>query len=419
MKKAHREQQEFRTILLIALIGFLGTSLPYPIFPPLFLEYSFIDGSTAQKTFFLGLALAAYPFGQFAGSPILGGISDRYSRRSVLLWSLILASLGYALSALSIIYHSFSLLLISRFFTGFMEGNIAIARAMASDLSTISKYKSFGKINFTASLGFIIGPLLGGFLSSHHLFPWFSFALPFWVAAILSAIAFGLAIFKIPNQKDTRKKDLVSIRERFRFILLMRQLFAVNPLLKHLLLASTFFTLAVDTFYQFGPVFLTATWKMGPLMIAFYNAALCAGLASAAWLPHYLSSTYSLEKTIFYAEILTAFILCMLVVTPHPVIALIAFSLIGFCITTVTTNLTVQVSLVSDEHTQGQAFGTQVGLRTFCDGTICVTGGFLAVFSAALPLKISAFIAFFAAFVYRYGKQQRHPESGEADRRTS
>ena len=83
------EKQQLWIILLIVFIGFIGTSIAYPIFPPLFLHPE--QGSIVPVTWhesmrgiFLGIALAVYPLGQFIGSPILGGCSDRYGRKRML-----------------------------------------------------------------------------------------------------------------------------------------------------------------------------------------------------------------------------------------------------------------------------------------------------------------------------------------------
>ena len=57
------EQQQFQIILLIVFMGFIGTSIAYPIFPPLFLQTNqhFLNAnlSMSMRSILLGIALSA------------------------------------------------------------------------------------------------------------------------------------------------------------------------------------------------------------------------------------------------------------------------------------------------------------------------------------------------------------------------
>src|SRR5438128_297696 len=126
--------KELCTLIAVIFLGFLGISLPYLVFPALFLlqEYAIVpaDWNEGLRGIFLGITLAAYPLGQFLGSPILGSLSDDYGPKGVLSWSLAIGAVFSLLCALAIMIHSVALLIASRFFMGFLQGNIAIARAM-------------------------------------------------------------------------------------------------------------------------------------------------------------------------------------------------------------------------------------------------------------------------------------------------
>lgn len=402
----HDEKQQLFCVLLIVFMGFVGTSVAYPIFPPLFLhpkDASIVSAnwSLEVRNIFLGIALAAFPLGQFFGSPILGGLSDRYHRKSVLFLSLLGSVVGYLLTALSLRYGWIWGLLLSRFFAGVMEGNLGIVRAMASDLEGISKYKSLGRINATAAIGYVLGPLLGGLLSDNTLVSWFSYELPFYLAMFFSMLAMLLAVFTLQEKKLKSTHHTDSILQQLNLISRFKTLFKNNKALRSLLIASTIFTFSADIFYEFGLVYLTGIWAMTPSGIAIYNAILCITLAiGAGWLPSHLSRHVSLEPVIFIAMILCALIFGLMVLLPHPVFIFILFGLIGLTISTVTTNLTVQVSNCAHAHIQGEALGTQIGLRTAGDAVICLIGGFLISTSFKLPIIISSVVAFIAALVY-------------------
>lgn len=138
MKEATHKRQ-FLIILLIVFVGFLGISMPYLIFPALFMNpaYSILPETCGytNKALLLGITLGAYPLGQFIGSPILGALSDDYGRKRLLAASLFLNAVCNLVTGLALCWQQVELLIFSRFASGLMEGNIAIARAMANDRS--------------------------------------------------------------------------------------------------------------------------------------------------------------------------------------------------------------------------------------------------------------------------------------------
>lgn len=82
----NEETKQLWIILLIVFISFIGSSIAYPIFPPLFLQSSdqliiSPEWSDTSRRILLGLTLAIFPLGQFIGSPILGRNSDLYGRK--------------------------------------------------------------------------------------------------------------------------------------------------------------------------------------------------------------------------------------------------------------------------------------------------------------------------------------------------
>ncbi|MBV9006561.1 MAG: MFS transporter, partial [Solirubrobacterales bacterium] len=76
---------------VVVFVGFLGYSLMIAAFTPMILRND--NGmlpqtaSLTERSLVLGLLVALYPLGQFLGSPVLGALSDRYGRRSILIGS--------------------------------------------------------------------------------------------------------------------------------------------------------------------------------------------------------------------------------------------------------------------------------------------------------------------------------------------
>ena len=276
MPEQKKQKRQFLVILLIVFLGFLGISMPYLIFPALFLNpaYSILPASwgTTSHAIFLGITLAAYPLGQFIGSPILGALSDDYGRKKLLAGSLVLSGIFNLITGFAIAGHYLALLIISRFLAGLMEGNIAIARAMGADLKSLSKHTTFGRINAVTSIAYLIGPLMGGLMTDKELFEGLSTSTPFYVICVLFFALAGLSALVLEKKAVTAPVEKRTVMQRINIFKRMSLLFA-NKQLQFLMIASTTFTLAVDIFYEFAPVYLTIKWTLVPAQLIYYNAA--------------------------------------------------------------------------------------------------------------------------------------------------
>lgn len=398
------EKQQFLIIQVIVFLGAVGTSIAYPIFPVLFLhpEQSSLIPSTwgiDYRGLILGVALALYPLGEFIGSAIIGSCSDRYGRKNILLISLFGSFIGYTLTTIAIYANILWLLFLSRFFTGLMEGNLGIVKAMASDLKSIGKYKSFGKIDAMISIGYITGPLLGSFFTDKNILPFFSYYLPFALAMILSLLTAIFVAIKLMESEHIPDDSNVTLWQRFNLIARFKIIFN-NQQVKYIIIVSSMFTLAIDAFYEFGPVYLTANWHMMSSSIAIYNTILSITLAIGSMLPQLLSRHYSNEKITIFAILATAMSLGFMVFLDSPLLVFILFGVVGISISIGTTSLTIKLSDATSKKLQGEVLGTQISLRMLGDALMCTIGGVILASSIALPIVLSGIIALIAGIMY-------------------
>src|SRR5262249_44833139 len=159
--------------------------------------HSILPGSSLQmRMILLGIVMASFPLGQFLGSPVLGRLSDRYGRKKIVLFSLMGTAIGYLVTAGSVHFYSLAGMFLGLAICGFCEGNVTIAQSVIADLTHkkenhLEKAVCFGWINIFISLGFMIGPLMGGQLADASLVSWFTFSTPFWMAACLTVVGMG------------------------------------------------------------------------------------------------------------------------------------------------------------------------------------------------------------------------------------
>lgn len=410
MNEPKNQKRQFSVILLIVFLSFLGISMPYLIFPPLILNPEFsilpVSWGIERRALFLGILLAAYPLGQFIGSPILGSLSDEHGRKKLLSASLLISGICNLLTAAAISWQILTVLVLSRFLNGFMEGNIAIARAMASDLKSLSKHKTFGRINAATSIAYLIGPVTGGILTDKNLFEGLTISTPFYLTCFLFLFLSGLSILILTDSERIKPSEIRSFWQRINFLKRISILFK-NKQLKWLILSSTFFTLAVDIFYEFSPVYLTMRWTLAPAQMVFYNAALCVGLAVGnGWLPGFFSSSKSNRLPITIAMGGFTLLLLGIVWSNTPLVIILLFAIIGLAIGLAVTLITTKISDTASHSIQGEVMGVQVSLRVLGDGVICLFGAVLLILSSKIILIAAAFMSLATMFYYRSRKLQ-------------
>jgi MFS family permease len=172
-----------------------------------------------------GLIAATYSAFQLIGAPVLGRWSDIYGRKKVLLVSNIGTAIGWILFLLALIVPfggTFNidsiyfgtiaivvpLLLIfsARAIDGITGGNISVANAYLSDISTDeSRSKNFGKMAISSNLGFILGPALAGILGGTI----YGTTLPVLAALLISLVTLVVIAFLLKESKRKSNQILV------------------------------------------------------------------------------------------------------------------------------------------------------------------------------------------------------------------
>ncbi|MDB2578891.1 TCR/Tet family MFS transporter [Tateyamaria sp.] len=165
-------------ILINVLLDAMGIGLIIPVMPDLIREVN--GGTLASAAVWGGILATSFAVMQFLFGPLLGGLSDRFGRRPVLLLSLVVMSADYLVMAFA---GSIWLLLAGRIVGGITAATQATASAYMADISTPEKKAAnFGLIGAAFGMGFVMGPLIGGLLAEYGT------RAPFYAAAGLAAL---------------------------------------------------------------------------------------------------------------------------------------------------------------------------------------------------------------------------------------
>lgn len=397
------------SLLAIVFFGFVSLSLPYPILSPLFLhpESSLIqavDMSQSWRILMLGLTLAAYPFAQFFGSPILGSLSDSFGRKKLLVLTMIGTGLGYLLSGFAIANNQVILLILSRVLTGFFEGNMGIAQASISDLK-IDKHDGLGAILAMSSLGYLVGPLIGGFLCDKHLVNWFSYSVPFYFGTVM-ALLLGLLValcYQETIQPGIKKRSLMS---EFDILKKIKNVYQKETLRKAFIIILLM-SLSIDCYYEFYPAFLVEKWGMTPKSIGLYSATLSLALSIGAfWLPRWIKSKGNPETFRSFLAMMFAISLLSLLFAFGPLTLNMHFFAVGLVYAALNTIQSVIISDEAGSHEQGEVMGLQWGLRMLGDSFLCIIGSFLLVQKASFPIILAIVFALITMWYIFVQKRQ-------------
>lgn len=185
---------------------------------PSFLLHGF---STEAQFLIAGLLTAIFGLMQFVAAPILGELSDVYGRKKLLTLGVATLAVAQLVFGFAITVGSLALLFISRAIAGLAGANFSIAQASIADVTDPKdRAKNFGLVGAAFGLGFIVGPVLGGWML--HLTGIAS--APFWLAGVLGVInVFFISLFLPETKKHTAEashhfhfaKGLSNIKQAF------------------------------------------------------------------------------------------------------------------------------------------------------------------------------------------------------------
>jgi MFS transporter, DHA1 family, tetracycline resistance protein len=175
-------------IFVTLVLDILGIGLLIPIVPKLIESFAGDISSASSTSAWLS---AAFALMNFVFAPILGSLSDKLGRRPVILASLFGSGVDYLLLAFA---PNLGWFFVGRVISGIMGASFSAATAYIADVSPPEKRaQNFGLIGAAFGLGFILGPLLGGFLAD------FGLRVPFFVAAGLTLLNWLYGYFVLPE----------------------------------------------------------------------------------------------------------------------------------------------------------------------------------------------------------------------------
>jgi DHA1 family tetracycline resistance protein-like MFS transporter len=244
-------------IFVTLLIDCIGFGIIIPVTPRLISEL--IGGNISEASRYGGILTFVYASMQFLFAPVMGGLSDRFGRRPVILLSV----LGLGIDYLFLYFApTYAWLVVGRLIAGIAGASFTPASAYISDISTPEKRaQNFGMIGAAFGLGFILGPVIGG------IFAQFGTRVPFLVASGFSLLNFLIALFFLPESlpADNRRKFEIGRSNPFALVTQIKR----YPLISGLLLALFFIYVASHATQSTWTYFTMEKFKWSEQMVGY------------------------------------------------------------------------------------------------------------------------------------------------------
>ncbi|MEZ4775516.1 MAG: MFS transporter [Bacteroidia bacterium] len=399
------------SIFLTVFIDMLGVGIIIPVIPALFFDESSqffsSDFSHEMRSILYGFLIAAYPFMQFFGAPVLGALSDRHGRKPLLSISLIGTAVGYLLFAVAIMTQNIWLLFASRMLPGFMGGNISILLSAIADVSDAkSKTQNFGLVGMAFGIGFILGPAIGGILADSTVVSWFDHETPFWFTAALTIINTLLVHFRFKETLKEKQESEISLAKGFKNIATSM----TSPRLRVIFTVVLLLSLGFSFFTQFFSVLLIDKFGFTEKNIGLVFGWVGIWLAftqgfTVRKLSKKFSSRQILNFTPFFLGIALATILIpdqawwLFVITPFTA------SFQGIT----APNLTTVISEQATARQQGEILGINQSVQSLGQMIPPVIAGYLNTLNGNFPILAAAAFTLCGGLVYVFVFQKKNP----------
>jgi multidrug resistance protein len=375
-------------ILSTVFLDVLGIGLIIPVLP-FYVESFHVSGIVVTLLF------AVFALFSFFSSPILGMLSDKIGRRPVLLISLASSAIGWIIFAFS---RTIFGLFLGRIIDGSAAGNISTAQNYLIDISKDNKErtKNLGLIGAVFGVGFIVGPLVGGTLSS------ISMKLPFIVVGVLATINTIMAYFFLPETNHNRNTNKISLNPFSPVIKAIK-----NKEVLPLYIAWLFFGIAVSLNQSIFALYIARvfSWTViaSGLLMALTGVIISinqAFMLKKVWLKYFKESFLMIWTLVPFA------LGYLIMALPYKFAFLFGLIITAFGHSIMRVVMTSQIVGFSNKNEQGEMMGILASIMSLSMILGPLLGGAVYELHPSLPF-VAAGLILFITFIFVY-KTYKH-----------
>jgi MFS transporter, DHA1 family, tetracycline resistance protein len=417
------QRSRLLNIFLVVFIDLLGFGLILPLLPYFAAQYG-------ASQFMIGLLVASYALAQFIGAPLMGRLSDRYGRRPILVLSITGTVLGFVLLGLAeplgkalasfvladptpaqqktLQYGAIlGVMFVSRMLSGLTGGNITVAQAYIADVTDAqNRARGLGLIGAAFGLGFILGPAIGGALST------WGYAVPAFAAAGLAALnLIGIIVFLPESLSDERKAELAKQARRALISFTAMLVELRRPRVGPLMTIRFFYALAAALFQTMFTLWTKDRLGLSAQTTAYLLAyvGLLAVIVQGGLIGR-LTKRFGEAQLIAWGVVIQAVSLLAWAFTPSVGVLMVVLIPLAFSTGVLNTVINSAITRAVPSYEVGGALGTSSALESLSRIISPVVGGWLLGTIGAWALGVAGAGIMTGVSVFVWRRQPVSPE---------
>lgn len=383
MNHPHSNKIALFLLMFNMFITMAGIGVIIPVMPDYLKQF----GAAGQ---ILGLLIATFAFAQFVFSPLAGNLSDKYGRKNLIIFGLVVYGLSQIFFGLST---EIWMLFIARLFSGLGAAFIMPPiMAFVADVTTYEERgKGMGLLGASISFGFMIGPAIGGFLST------ISLQFPFYLGGTVAIIAAMISLILLPQKKQSPKQENATQHIGRQMIASLRTPYFV------MLLVVLLFSFGIANFQTTLPLFVTQKFHYTPSDIAvILTVAGFVGVLVQIFAVNRLFKRFGEMKVILVNIIVAASTLLVIIYVDGYFVMLLLTTIFSTATTLIRPAINTLISKLANDH-QGFAAGLNNAYMSLGNMIGPAIAGITFDINQNIPYYLGAFIltaCFILAFLW-------------------
>ncbi len=377
-------------LLLLILVDAIGFAMLTPL-----LASALADGSDegiakglspTHRHLVYGIATGLYPIMTFFGAPILGQLSDRLGRKTILLICAAGIAASYVVISAAFAWGSITLLMVGRIIGGLTAASQAVSLAAVVDVCRPSAkdfWLSMGLL--CSSLGFVLGPALSGFLSDTAILPWFNLLTPLYVTAAVAAVNVLMLLLLFHDRRQLAASSApVSLISGFKSF---GSAFSKPGALRNISWVFLLQELAWGAYFFFVPVLLLDRYGVSSKDASYFMSVMGVGFCVSFAVAMPLLTKYCSTRAITNGSLLaTSVLIAISAFAPSMLVQWVLILPISVAVAVSYGALIILFTDTATEDTKGEVMGITAAINSLSFGSVSFLGGWLEGLSAGAPI---------------------------------